>query len=190
MYDTLPYSEGRIFISGYSPTNEKATQVNISQTGKVTSQWTGVQRWDFKLQVEAFGHEAIREMNAFLDAHVDTPFYISLPLFQSSALSNSVVSAAAKARTSNIQVSGHRGTINTGDFLTFLNHSKLYTAMNTVRGNGTLTIFPPLRSDVKATETVILKDVKILVRVTTDIKTTIDDVDWVATFELDVKEAF
>ncbi len=190
MYDTLPYSEGRIFISGYTPTNEKATQVNISQSGKVTSQWTGVQRWDFKLTIEAFTHSAIREMNAFLDAHVDTPFYISLPLFQSSAFSNSIVSTAAQARTSAIQVSGHRGTIQAGDFLTFLNHSKLYTAMNTVRGTGTLNIFPPLRADVKATETVILQDVKILVRITSDIKTAIDDVDWVATFDIDVKEAF
>ncbi|HEH9441930.1 TPA: hypothetical protein SIA39_004001 [Aeromonas sobria] len=190
MYDTLPEKEGRIFLSGYTPDNVMPKQVNVAQTGKVSTRWTGVQRWDFKLTIEAFGHEAIREIQAFLITHVDTPFYITLPLFQSSALSNSIVSQDAKARTSNIQVSGHRGVILAGDFLTFLNHSKIYTATSQVKGNGTLSIFPPLRSDVKAGEAVVLQNVKILVRVTSDTKTAIDDVDWVATFEIEVKEAF
>jgi hypothetical protein len=190
MYDTLPYSEGRIFISGYTPDNVMPKQVNVSQTGKVSTRWTGVQRWDFKLTIEAFGHEAIRELEAFFMSHTDTPFYITLPLFQSSALSNSVVSTKALARTNKIQVSGHRGTIQTGDALTFLNHSKLYRALNTIRSSGELEVFPPLRADVSAGEAVVLKDIQILVRCTSDIKTSIDDVDWVATFEVEVKEAF
>lgn len=190
MYDTLPEKEGRIFISGYAPDNVMPKQVNVSQTGRVSTRWTGVQRWDFKLTIEAFGHEAIRELEAFFMSHTDTPFYITLPLFQSSALSNSIVSTKALARTNKIQVSGHRGAIQVGDALTFLNHAKLYRALNTVRGSGVLEIFPPLRADVNAGEAVILQDVNILVHCTSDYKATIDDVDWVATFEIEVKEAF
>ncbi|MDM5121032.1 hypothetical protein ACV1C8_00030 [Aeromonas hydrophila] len=189
MYDTLPEKEGRIFISGYQPSNVMPKQVNISQTGKVSTRWTGVQRWDFNLQIEAFGHEEIRELNAFLISHIDTPFYISLPLFQSSALSNSTVNAKALARSNSVNISGHRGIIQAGDYLTFLNHPKLYTATNTVKTSGTLVVSPPLRADVNVGEAVILQDVKILVRCTSDIKTSIDDVDWVATFEIEVKEA-
>lgn len=121
--------------------------------------------------------------------HIDTPFYITLPLFQSSALSNSICSFKANRRTNKVQVSGHRGTIDAGDYLTFLNHPKLYTALNSVRGNGTLEVFPPLREDVNVGEAVILTQVNILVR-RTSVKTIIDDVDWICTFEIDVKEAF
>lgn len=190
MYDTLPEKEGRIFISGYTPNNVMPKQVNVAQTGKVSTRWTGVQRWDFKLTIEAFGHESIRELQAFFMAHNDTPFYISLPLFQSSAISNSIVSTKALARTNKILVSGHRGTIQAGDSLTFINHPKLYQALNTVKSSGTLEVFPPLRSDVNAGEIVQLQNIKILVRCTSDIETEIEDVDWVGTFTIEVKEAF
>jgi len=190
MYDTLPEVKGRIFVSAYEPTNVAPRQVNVSQTGKVSTKWTGVQRWDFTVRVEAFGHENIRTVQNFFNTHIDTPFLISLPLFQGTATSNGVVGASTPVRSSAVQVTGFKGSIQQGDFFTFGNHTKLYQARNTIKGSGNLQLFPPLRSLVTASEPLILQNVAICVRLTGDVKHAIDDVDWNATFEFEVKEAF
>ncbi len=190
MYDALPIKEGRIFISHYEPLNVAPKQVNVAQTGRVSIRWTGVQRWDFTLQLEAFGYSNVRLVQSFLNSHVDTPFLISLPLFQSSATSNGVVSTNANVRADTVNLTGFKGTIQAGDFLTFGNSTKLYQARNSLKGSGNLSIFPPLRAPVQASEPCILQGVQICVCLTGDIKQTIDTVDWIASFELEVKEKF
>lgn len=190
MYDTLPEVKGRIFVSNYKVQNEAPLQVNTSQNGKVSTRWTGVQRFDFTVRVEAFGHENIRALKAFFLLHIDTPFYLTFPQLQGASLSNSIVSANTAARASKVPVSGHKGVIQAGDFITFMNHTKMYQALNAVEGSGTLNIFPPLRSDVRAQETICTQQVKVLVRLTSPITEAFDDVDWNCTFEFEAKEAF
>lgn len=190
MFDTLPYKEGRIFVSKYEVHNETPLQVNTSQSGKVHTRWTGIQRFDFTVQVEAFGYENIRALKAFFISHIDTPFYLTFPQLQGSALSNSIVAQNTTARSSKAQVSGHKGTIQQGDYFTFTNHTKMYQAINQVKGQGVLSFFPPLRADIKASEVIQTTNVKVLVRMTSQTKEVFDSVDFNSTFEFEAKEAF
>ncbi|MCX7128042.1 hypothetical protein [Aeromonas sp.] len=180
-----------IFITEAEITDFRGTNITIAQSGLVNSMSTAVQRYDFKVKVQAMNPQAIRELQAFLAEHQCTPFYIKLPLISSTASSNSFVSQDVPPRSSSIEVSGHRGVINRGDYLSFLNHNKLYQALNTVERNGQLKITPPLRAQLKAQDQVILVDQKVLVLLTsTETEVKHSGSFRCAEFSLELKERF
>ncbi|WP_429234754.1 hypothetical protein [Aeromonas salmonicida] len=180
-----------IFITEAEITDFRGTNITIAQSGLVNSMSTAVQRYDFKVKVQAMNHQAIRELQAFLAEHQCTPFYIKLPLLDSAASSNSFVGEAANPRSTQILVSGHRGSIRRGDYLSFLNHNKIYQALNDVERDGLLKITPPLRAPLKAQDQVILKDQKVLVLLTnTEFEVKHNGEFKCAEFSLELKERF
>lgn len=180
-----------VFITEAEITDFRGSNITISQSGKVNSISTAVQRYDFKIKVFCKNHKSIRLLQAFLAQHQNTPFYIKLPLLDSSADSNSNVATDVNQRSTQFEVSGHRGVIEQGDYLSFLNHSKLYQALNRVERNGVLQITPPLRTPLKAQDQVILKDQKVLVLLTnTEFEVKHNGDFKCAEFSLELKESF
>lgn len=190
-YEALPVNDTNIILTNYDLSIVRGLITNVAQSGKVSTKRTGVQRFDFKLSVQIYGQQNIKSFQAFLNRHIDTPFWISLPAYQVNHTTNATCSSTTAAMATTIPVSGFGGTIPAGAYLQFTNHSKVYQLLNTITGSASAQIYPPLRSSITTGELINLKDVRFLVKQTEGtIQSKIDTVDWIAEYEIDVKEAF
>jgi len=73
--------------------------------------------------------------------------------------SSSTPTATASAFSSNVVISGNTGLIPSGTFVKFGNHSKIYMTTSDLNGNGSVGIFPELRTSMSAIGMVFRDDV-------------------------------
>ena len=123
-------------------------------------------------------------------------FQVSLPDIKDAKgnVSGTVlVDGAHTAGDTTITVDAMTGTLKAGDFVKFANHSKVYMVVADVTADGsndaTLTIEPPLRSNLANNEAVTYDGVQFTVRLSNDVQQFKTSVIDQYTFELDFIEA-
>jgi len=123
-------------------------------------------------------------------------FQVSLPDLKNAkgTISGTVlVNGIHTAGDTTIDIDGMTGSLLAGDFIKFANHTKVYMVVADVTADGsneaTVTIEPPLRSNLANDEAVTYDGVEFTVRLSNDIQQFKTSVIDQYTFELDFIEA-
>lgn len=113
------------------------------------------QRWEITSAVVPLSHGGhhLMALLVSLDTHgtVQVRFPQNYGVITTRVLSASVPSASAGANSTSVVVSGHTGYIPQGTFVQFDNHSKIYMVKSDLTNNGTLHVFPSIRTALNNT---------------------------------------
>lgn len=153
---------------------------STASSGRTLKRSKSGQRWQFKLKWVMLTPQQVRKVRGFL-ASVGQglgAFEVVLPL-ESQALTDfsgeGVVRQATSAGQNAVQLSGlpfNRPILETGSYLKFADHSKVYMVTEDVesdgQGHAQLQLFPSLVNNVTAAESVVMKEVPFTVEMEDD----------------------
>ena len=195
MSGTLPTSPQ---FSAIGFTSEQKTITSTTDSGKMFSTQIDGQRFSFTASYPTMTRETFSPVLAFImkQRSQQNTFQVSLPDLKNAKgnVSGTVlVDGAHTAGDTTITVDAMTGTLKAGDFVKFANHSKVYMVVADVTADGsndaTLTIEPPLRSNLANNEAVTYDGVQFTVRLSNDVQQFKTSVIDQYTFELDFIEA-
>jgi hypothetical protein len=191
------------FVTVGFKSNQK-TLVSTTDSGKVFKTQVDGQRFAFTCRYPMMSQATFKPIMAFIMKQRSRKenFTVVLPLISSttgSATGTISVDGSHNAGDTTITVDGMSasasGFLKAGDYIKFSGHSKVYCVVEDLdsdaSGDGTITIEPPLRSNLADDETITYDDVPFTVYQMNDIQTF--NVDGLRgdlfTFEIDVMEA-
>ena len=195
MSGTLPTSPQ---FSAIGFTSEQKTITSTTDSGKMFSTQIDGQRFSFTASYPTMTRETFSPVLAFImkQRSQQNTFQVSLPDLKNAKgnVSGTVlVDGAHTAGDTTITVDAMTGTLKAGDFVKFANHTKVYMVVADVTADGsndaTLTIEPPLRSNLANNEAVTYDGVQFTVRLSNDVQQFKTSVIDQYTFELDFIEA-
>ena len=179
-------------------TSEQKTITSTTDSGKMFSTQIDGQRFSFTASYPTMTRETFSPVLAFImkQRSQQNTFQVSLPDLKNAKgnVSGTVlVDGAHTAGDTTITVDAMTGSLLAGDFVKFANHSKVYMVVADVTADGsndaTLTIEPPLRSNLANNEAVTYDGVQFTVRLSNDVQQFKTSVIDQYTFELDFIEA-
>ena len=195
MSGTLPTSPQ---FSAIGFTSEQKTITSTTDSGKMFSTQIDGQRFSFTASYPTMTRETFSPVLAFImkQRSQQNTFQVSLPDLKNAKgnVSGTVlVDGAHTAGDTTITVDAMTGTLKAGDFVKFASHTKVYMVVADVTADGsndaTLTIEPPLRSNLANNEAVTYDGVQFTVRLSNDVQQFKTSVIDQYTFELDFIEA-
>ena len=195
MSGTLPTSPE---FNSIGFTSEQKTITSTTDSGKMFSTQIDGQRFSFTASYPTMTRETFSPVLAFImkQRSQQNTFQVSLPDLKNAKgnVSGTVlVDGAHTAGDTTITVDAMTGTLKAGDFVKFANHTKVYMVVADVTADGsndaTLTIEPPLRSNLANNEAVTYDGVQFTVRLSNDVQQFKTSVIDQYTFELDFIEA-
>ena len=195
MSGTLPTSPE---FSAIGFTSEQKTLTSTTDSGKMFSTQIDGQRFSFTASYPTMTRETFSPVLAFImkQRSQQNTFQVSLPDLKNAKgnVSGTVlVDGAHTAGDTTITVDAMTGTLKAGDFVKFSSHTKVYMVVADVTADGsndaTLTIEPPLRSNLANNEAVTYDGVQFTVRLSNDVQQFKTSVIDQYTFELDFIEA-
>ena len=195
MSGTLPTSPQ---FSAIGFTSEQKTITSTTDSGKMFSTQIDGQRFSFTASYPTMTRETFSPVLAFImkQRSQQNTFQVSLPDLKNAKgnVSGTVlVDGAHTAGDTTITVDAMTGTLKAGDFVKFSSHTKVYMVVADVTADGsndaTLTIEPPLRSNLANNEAVTYDGVQFTVRLSNDVQQFKTSVIDQYTFELDFIEA-
>jgi hypothetical protein len=131
------------------------------------------QRWEIETSVVPLSDGAQDLFVTLVTKGISGTVQVRVPqnygVIKARNLSVTVPTASALQNASQITVANHNGFIPKGTFLKFANHGKLYMATSNLTNNGTLNIFPELRSTISNTILLHKDDVLVDFKFDTDI---------------------
>ena len=195
MSGTLPTSPQ---FSAIGFTSEQKTITSTTDSGKMFSTQIDGQRFSFTASYPTMTRETFSPVLAFImkQRSQQNTFQVSLPDLKNAKgnVSGTVlVDGAHTAGDTTITVDAMTGTLKAGDSVKFASHTKVYMVVADVTADGsndaTLTIEPPLRSNLANNEAVTYDGVQFTVRLSNDVQQFKTSVIDQYTFELDFIEA-
>lgn len=195
MSGTLPTSPE---FNSIGFTSEQKTITSTTDSGKMFSTQIDGQRFSFTASYPTMTRETFSPVLAFImkQRSQQNTFQVSLPDLKNAKgnVSGTVlVDGAHTAGDTTITVDAMTGTLKAGDFVKFASHTKVYMVVADVTADGsndaTLTIEPPLRSNLANNEAVTYDGVQFTVRLSNDVQQFKTSVIDQYTFELDFIEA-
>ena len=191
-YPTTPEFRSINFAS------EQKTLTSTTDSGKMFSTQVDGQRFKFSATYPPMSRSDFAPVIAFImkQRSQKETFQISLPDIKNAKgnVSGTVlVKNAHTAGDTTITVDAMTGTLKAGDLVQFAGHNKVYMVVSDATADGsneaTLTIEPPLRSDVSDNAVVTYDGIEFTVRLTNDLQQfATDDIDTFK-FEVDFVEA-
>ena len=158
--------------------SEQKTITSTTDSGKMFAVQVDGQRFKFSASYPPMTRAEFAPVYAFImkQRSQKETFQISLPDLKNAKgdISGTVtVSGSHSAGDTTIDITGISGTLKAGDFIKF-GHSKVYMVVEDATGDSsndaTITIEPPLRTDLSNAEGVTYDDVQFTVRLTNDIQ--------------------
>jgi len=179
-------------------TSEQKTITSTTDSGKMFSTQIDGQRFSFTASYPTMTRATFSPVLAFImkQRSQQNTFQVSLPDLKNAkgTISGTVlVNGIHTAGDTTIDIDGMTGSLLAGDFIKFANHTKVYMVVADVTADGsneaTVTIEPPLRSNLANDEAVTYDGVEFTVRLSNDIQQFKTSVIDQYTFELDFIEA-
>ena len=136
---------------------------NRAVSGKFQKRFTGVQFFELEFTLNYMSHDT-KYVQQFIASHqqsqgFDFPMsYLTNYTGSAQGLLSSAVTANKGARK--VTLGAFSGVLEAGTLVQFQNHSKLYTVTENVTANGEMKLFPNLRANVQAGETVNFRNIK------------------------------
>lgn len=167
--------------------------VSETTSGRRQARNRGGQQWAFTAQFPPMKRSTFNPILAFVtnqDGAFET-FQIVLPELSdaSGSVSGSVLAnGAASIGDTSLNIDGITGTLASGDFFKFANHSKVYMATADRAGAGSLSFKPPLVAAVADNEAITYDSVPFTVRLENDVQEFDGGVGGIYGFELDMVE--
>jgi len=195
MSGTLPTSPE---FNSIGFTSEQKTITSTTDSGKMFSTQIDGQRFSFTASYPTMTRATFSPVLAFIikQRSQQNTFQVSLPDLKNAkgTISGTVlVNGIHTAGDTTIDIDGMTGSLLAGDFIKFANHTKVYMVVADVTADGsneaTVTIEPPLRSNLANDEAVTYDGVEFTVRLSNDIQQFKTSVIDQYTFELDFIEA-
>jgi len=195
MSGTLPTSPE---FNSIGFTSEQKTITSTTDSGKMFSTQIDGQRFSFTASYPTITRATFSPVLAFImkQRSQQNTFQVSLPDLKNAkgTISGTVlVNGIHTAGDTTIDIDGMTGSLLAGDFIKFANHTKVYMVVADVTADGsneaTVTIEPPLRSNLANDEAVTYDGVEFTVRLSNDIQQFKTSVIDQYTFELDFIEA-
>ena len=181
--------------------SEQKTITSTTDSGKMFAVQVDGQRWKFSATDPPMSRQQFAPVYAFIikQRSQKETFTIVPPVIsnaQGHEVNNVAVNGVHSAGDTTIDLDGHHnnssGAFLAGDLIKFSGHDKVYMVVedvNPVANASTMTIEPPLRSDLADNETLVYDNVPFTVRLTNDIQQfNTDDID-LYRFEVDFIEA-
>ena len=177
--------------------SEQKTITSTTDSGKMFAVQVDGQRFKFSASYPPMSRSDFAPVLAFImkQRSQKETFQIALPDLKNAKgdVSGTVlVNGSHSAGDTTIDVDGMTGSLLAGDFIKFAGDTKVYMVVSdatAVAGAATLTIEPPLRSDIDDDATVTYDGVEFTVRLTSDIQQfNTNDLD-LYRFEIDFIEA-
>lgn len=181
--------------------SEQKTITSTTDSGKMFAVQVDGQRWKFSATYPPMSRQQFAPVYAFIikQRSQKETFTIVPPVIsnaQGHEVNNVAVNGVHSAGDTTIDLDGHHnnssGAFLAGDLIKFSGHDKVYMVVedvNPVANASTMTIEPPLRSDLADNETLVYDNVPFTVRLTNDIQQfNTDDID-LYRFEVDFIEA-
>ena len=177
--------------------SEQKTITSTTDSGKMFAVQVDGQRFKFSASYPPLSRADFAPVYAFIMKQRSQKelFTIALPDLKDAKgnVSGTItVDGNHSAGDTTINVTGMTGTLKAGDMILFGGHSKVYMVVGDATasaGDATLTIEPPLRSDLSTAESVTYDNVVFTVRLTNDIQEfNTNDLDTYR-FEVDFIEA-
>jgi hypothetical protein len=158
--------------------SEQKTITSTTDSGKMFAVQVDGQRFKFSASYPPMNRSEFAPVYAFVmkQRSQKETFQISLPDLKDAkgSISGTVlVNGAHSAGDTTIDVDGMTGEIKAGDFVNFAGDTKVYMVVSdatAVAGAATLTIEPPLRSDISNDAAVTYDGVEFTVRLTNDVQ--------------------
>ena len=158
--------------------SEQKTITSTTDSGKMFAVQVDGQRFKFSASYPPMNRSEFAPVYAFVmkQRSQKETFQISLPDLKDAkgSISGTVlVNGAHSAGDTTIDVDGMTGEIKAGDFVSFAGDTKVYMVVSdatAVAGAATLTIEPPLRSDIADDAAVTYDGVEFTVRLTNDVQ--------------------
>ena len=158
--------------------SEQKTITTTTDSGKMFAVQVDGQRFKFSASYPPMNRSEFAPVYAFVmkQRSQKETFQISLPDLKDAkgSISGTVlVNGAHSAGDTTIDVDGMTGEIKAGDFVSFAGDTKVYMVVSdatAVAGAATLTIEPPLRSDIADDAAVTYDGVEFTVRLTNDVQ--------------------
>jgi len=194
MSGTLPTSPE---FNSIGFTSEQKTITSTTDSGKMFSTQIDGQRFSFTASYPTMTRATFSPVLAFImkQRSQQNTFQVSLPDLKNAKgnVSGTVlVDGAHTAGDTTITVDAMTGTLKAGDFVKFANHTKLYMVVADVTADGsndaTLTIEPPLRSNLANNEAVTYDSVPFTVALKNDVQEFTVGQDAFYRYELDFIE--
>jgi hypothetical protein len=150
------YDNGQLIAKFAAPVTVESNQPIMSSDAlslKRTSAVRTAQRWEITSNVEPLTHHANDLFALIVKKGYTETFDIAIPqnygvTFNRTSKSTPTATGAQYATT--LAVINNVGLIPAGCFIKFANHNKIYMLVNDLNGNGSITVYPPLRSAVPA----------------------------------------
>lgn len=153
-------------------TSDQPTYQSVTHSRKQLTRSRNIQQYEITFDV-VLDEEQERRLSAFLmqlNGRL-TPFYFTIPRRSSSLdrIYGSVqVSSDLAAGQNSIPIHGFTGTIKAGDYIQFINDSKMYMAVQDCKAGQNLQIVPTLRKPILTGSDVLTQDLKFLVTLSDD----------------------
>jgi hypothetical protein len=179
-------------------TSQQDTKITTTDSGKVFATQIDGQRFKFSASYPPMRRTVFSPVIAFImkQRSRKETFQITLPdLSDAKGDVSGIVStrASANAGATSVDIQNITGTIKAGDFIKFNTHSKVYMVVEDATGDvsneATLTIEPPLRSNVASDVTVLYDNVPFTVRLANDVQEFSTSQKDIYRFEVDFIEA-
>lgn len=151
------FKSKNIKISDFTLNSKQPFFKAQSISGKFQRRFTGIQFFEGEFTAN-YMSQHISEVKEFVAKHLfGRPFSVPLSYFThyTGDVKELVTAAANTSRGGRkVALSNFRGTLKAGTVIQFENHKKLYTITEDVKGNGEMKLFPNLRQNVLAGETI------------------------------------
>lgn len=150
------YENGAVIARFTAPLMVRSNRPVLSGDALSLKRFTSTgtaQRWEIECGLEPLSLSAGNLMVHLVTKGHSEQFTITFP--QNYGVSQATKRGGAPTangsiNTTTVTVANHTGTIPSGTFLRFADHSKIYMTTTTLVGNGTLSVFPPLRKTLTA----------------------------------------
>ncbi len=160
------YEDGRVIANFVAPITVRSNQpTTVSDTLSLKRQAVRrvAQRWEITASLEPFSDDAQDLLvNLVTRGHSETviatmPQNVGAFRNTTSTSTSPTISASYSANATQLNVTNLIGRISKGTFIKFSNHSKVYMLTQDITNNGTLNIFPSLRTSVPQNTTFTFK---------------------------------
>jgi hypothetical protein len=140
------------FVAPMSVISNQPAFVMDSISLRRSSNSQEVQRWEIKTNVEPLNNSPTMLLHSVLMGYTEV-FDIYMPqVYRVSggvtATGSITVSGTASIGAPSVNINGVNGLIPKGEFVRFGNHNKVYLVTADITGNGTISVFPKLRTAV------------------------------------------
>ena len=145
------YENGVVIARFTAPLMVRSNRPVLSGDALSLKRFTSIstaQRWEIECGLEPLSLSAGDLMVHLVTKGHSEQFTITFP--QNYGVSKATVRGGAPVangaiNTTYVTVTNHTGTIPSGTFIRFADHSKIYMTTTTLAGEGPVTVFPPLR---------------------------------------------